>query len=99
VVNLSKQSKHWPKSMRMETLPEFALELEIGKKMVSFDIQEGKRDFRFADERLVPVQVRRAFLQVHRPSVRVGSEPDVTYLTNGIHGSKANATVSSSRVL
>jgi hypothetical protein len=36
VVNLSKQSKHW---LRMETLPEYALELERGEKMVSFDIQ------------------------------------------------------------
>jgi hypothetical protein len=41
VVNLSKQSKHWPKgSVRIETLPEYALELENGEKMVSFDIQE-----------------------------------------------------------
>jgi hypothetical protein len=39
VVNLSKQSKHWPKgSVRMETLPEYTLELEYGEKMVSFDI-------------------------------------------------------------
>jgi hypothetical protein len=31
VVNLSKQSKHWPEgSVRMETLPENALELEHG---------------------------------------------------------------------
>jgi hypothetical protein len=42
VVNLSKQSKHWPKgSVRMETLPEYALELERREKMVSFDIQAG----------------------------------------------------------
>jgi hypothetical protein len=46
VVNLSKQSKHWPKgSVRMETLPEYALELEHGEKMVSFDIQAGYRHF------------------------------------------------------
>jgi hypothetical protein len=54
---------------------------------------------RSADERLVLVQVRRAFLQVHRLSVRVGSEPNVVYSTNGTHSSKAKATVSSSRVL
>jgi hypothetical protein len=54
---------------------------------------------RSADERLVFVQVRRAFLQVHRPFVRVGSEPDVAYSTYGTHGPKAKATVSSSRAL
>jgi hypothetical protein len=33
VVNLSKQSKHWPKgSVRMEKLPEYALELECEEK-------------------------------------------------------------------
>jgi hypothetical protein len=42
VVNLSKKSKHWPKgSVRMKTLPECALELEHGEKMVSFAIQAG----------------------------------------------------------
>jgi hypothetical protein len=49
VVNLSKQSKHWPKgSVRMETLPEFALELEREERMLSFDIQAGYRHFRLA---------------------------------------------------
>jgi hypothetical protein len=49
VVNLSKQSKHWPKgTVRMETLPEYALEMEHGDKMVSFDIQAGYRHFRLA---------------------------------------------------
>jgi hypothetical protein len=39
VVKLPKQSKHWLKgSVRMETLPEYALELERGERMVSFDI-------------------------------------------------------------
>jgi hypothetical protein len=48
-VNLSKQSKHWSKgSVRMETLPEYALELEHGEKMVSFDIHARYRHFRFA---------------------------------------------------
>jgi hypothetical protein len=47
-VNLSKQSKHWPKgSVRMETPPEYALELGHGE-MLSFDIQAGYRQFRFA---------------------------------------------------
>jgi Reverse transcriptase (RNA-dependent DNA polymerase) len=51
VVNLTKQSKHWPKgSVRMETLPEYALELERGKKMVSFDIQAGYRHFLLASQ-------------------------------------------------
>jgi hypothetical protein len=51
VVNLSKQSKHWPKgSVRMKTLPEYALELENGEKMVSFGIQAGYRHFRVAPQ-------------------------------------------------
>jgi Reverse transcriptase (RNA-dependent DNA polymerase) len=51
VVNLSKQFKHWPKgSVRMETLPEYALEVERGEKMVSFDIQAGYRHFRLAPQ-------------------------------------------------
>jgi hypothetical protein len=51
VVNLSKQSKHWPKGIvRMETLPEYALELERGEKMVSFDIQAGYRHFGLAPQ-------------------------------------------------
>jgi hypothetical protein len=54
---------------------------------------------RSADKRLVLVQVRRAVLQMHRSSVRKGPEPDVVYSTNGTHGQKAKATVSSSRVL
>jgi hypothetical protein len=43
----------------METLPEYALELERGEMMVSFDIQAGYRHFlaHSADERLVLVQV------------------------------------------
>jgi hypothetical protein len=49
VVNLSKHSKHWPKgSVRMENLPEYALELEHGDHMVSFDIKAGYRHFRLA---------------------------------------------------
>jgi hypothetical protein len=54
---------------------------------------------RSAGEILILVQVRRAILQVHRPSVRVGSEPDVVYSTYVAHGPKAKATVSSTRVL
>jgi hypothetical protein len=54
---------------------------------------------RSADERLVLAKVRRSFLQVNRPSVRVGSEPDVVHSTNGTHSPKAKAAVSSSRVL
>jgi hypothetical protein len=99
VVNLSKQSKHWPKRrVRMKTLSEYALELEHGEKIVLFDIQ-ATLSARSADERLVLVQVRRAFLQVHRPSVRMGPEPDVVYSTYGTHGPKFKATLSSSRVL
>jgi hypothetical protein len=49
---------------------------------------------RSAAERLVLIQARRAFLQVHRPSVRVRPEPDVV-----THGPKATTTASISRVL
>jgi hypothetical protein len=34
----------------METLPEYALELERGEKVVSFDIQVGYRHFRLAPQ-------------------------------------------------
>jgi hypothetical protein len=54
---------------------------------------------RSADKRLVFAQVRRTFIQVHRPSIRVRSEPDVVYSTYGTHGPKDKATLSSSRVL
>jgi hypothetical protein len=54
---------------------------------------------RSADEISVLVQVRQAFLQVHRPSVRIGPDHDVVYSTNGTHGQKFKATVSSFRVL
>jgi hypothetical protein len=51
VVNLSKKSKHWPKgSVTMETLPEYALELERGEKMVSCDIKAGYRYFRLSPQ-------------------------------------------------
>lgn len=42
VVNLAKQSKHWPNgSIKMETLPSFALEAEKGDYMLSFNIKAG----------------------------------------------------------
>jgi hypothetical protein len=49
VVNLRRQSKHWPKgSVRMETLPEFSMQLVKGDRMISFDIRAGYRHFRLA---------------------------------------------------
>jgi hypothetical protein len=49
IVNFAKQSKHWEKgSVRMETLPAYALELQKGDHMISFDIQSGYRHFRLA---------------------------------------------------
>jgi Reverse transcriptase (RNA-dependent DNA polymerase) len=49
VVNLSKQSKHWKKgSVKMETLPQYAMDLNKGDHMVSFDIKSGYRHFRLA---------------------------------------------------
>jgi Reverse transcriptase (RNA-dependent DNA polymerase) len=49
IVNLAKQSKHWEKgSVRMETLPAYALELQEGDHMISFEIQSGYRHFRLA---------------------------------------------------
>jgi hypothetical protein len=51
VVNLSKKSKHWhKKSVRIETLPEYALKLERGENMVSFDIQAGYGHLRLAQQ-------------------------------------------------
>jgi hypothetical protein len=51
---------------------------------------------RFADETLVLGQVRWAFLQVHRSSLRLKAEPDVVYVysTNRTHGEKGKVTVS-----
>jgi Reverse transcriptase (RNA-dependent DNA polymerase) len=47
VVNLSKQSKHWKQGrVKMETLPQYAMDLEKGDHMVSFDIMSGYRHFR-----------------------------------------------------
>ena len=49
VVNLSEQSKHWPKgSIRMETMTSFSLQVREGDHMVSFDIRSGYRHFRLA---------------------------------------------------
>jgi hypothetical protein len=46
VVNLSKQSKHWPKgSVRMETLPEFSLDLEHGERKDFIRYQGGLPTF------------------------------------------------------
>jgi Reverse transcriptase (RNA-dependent DNA polymerase) len=48
-VNVSKKSKHWKKgSVKMETLPQYAMDLEKGDHMVSFDIESGYRHFRLA---------------------------------------------------
>lgn len=49
VVNLSVQSKHWAKgSLRMESLPEFACNIQKNDHFMSFDIQKGYRHFRLA---------------------------------------------------
>lgn len=46
VVNLHLQSQHWKKgSIKMETLPSFALELEKDDFLFSFDIHAGYRHF------------------------------------------------------
>ena len=46
VVNLARQSKHWEKgSVRMETLPGFALDLKEGDHLMSWDIKSGYRHF------------------------------------------------------
>lgn len=46
VINFHLQSKHWPKgSIKMETIPSFALEMERGDCMLSFDIKYGNRHF------------------------------------------------------
>jgi hypothetical protein len=69
VANLSKQSKHWPKvSVRMETWPEYALELEHGEKIVSFDIQAGYRHFRLAPQ-------MRYWFSIRTTGVSTGASP------------------------
>lgn len=46
VINLHKQSKHWAKgSTKMETLPGFALEVEKGDHLISFDVKSGYHHF------------------------------------------------------
>lgn len=49
VVNVSKQSKHWARgSVRMETIPHYAMDMEQGDHFLSFDIKSGYRAFRLA---------------------------------------------------
>lgn len=46
VVNFHRQSKHWPKgSIRMETVPLFAMDLQEGDFLMSWDIRSGYRHF------------------------------------------------------
>lgn len=47
VINFSRQSKHWPKgSMRMESMTEFAMQVEEGDYFVSMDVEKGYRHLR-----------------------------------------------------
>lgn len=47
VVNLSRQSTHWPKgSVRMESIAEFAMTVQKNDKFLSMDIEKGYRHFR-----------------------------------------------------
>lgn len=47
VVNLSKQSKRWKKgTVKMESLSEFAMEMQKGDHFISMDIHKGYRHFR-----------------------------------------------------
>ena len=47
VVNLSLQSQHWTKdTVRMETLAEFAMQVQPGDHMLSMDVLKGFRHFR-----------------------------------------------------
>lgn len=49
VVNFAKQSKHWKKgSVRMESLSEFAVELQRGDHFISMGMYKGCRHFRLA---------------------------------------------------
>lgn len=46
VVNLHRQSEHWPKgSVRMETMQSFAMEMQKGDKLMSWDVKSGYRHF------------------------------------------------------
>ena len=47
VVNLSRQSTHWQKgTVRMETLPEFAMSVQKGDYMLSIYVEKGLRHLR-----------------------------------------------------
>ena len=47
VVNLSKQSKCWKKgTVKMESLPEFAMEMQKEDQSIYMDIHKGYRNFR-----------------------------------------------------
>ena len=51
LVNFAKQSQNWEKgSVRMETLPAYALELQAGDHMLIFDIKGGCCHFRLAPQ-------------------------------------------------
>lgn len=46
VVNFCRQSKHWPRgSVKMEKMTAFALELQRGAVLMSWDVQSGYRHF------------------------------------------------------
>lgn len=50
IVNLHEASKLWdPKSMRMDRPVDFALEVQRGERLLSFDIKAGYRHFRLHD--------------------------------------------------
>jgi hypothetical protein len=46
VINFARQSRHWPKgTVRMETLPSFALQLLANDHLMSWDVKPGYRHF------------------------------------------------------
>jgi hypothetical protein len=51
VVNFSKQSKHWEKgSVRMESLAGYAMNIQKGDALISFDIKSRYRHFRLSPD-------------------------------------------------
>ena len=51
VINLSLQSGHWAKgTVRMETLPEFAIQVQSKDHMLAMDVLQGFRHFQLHEE-------------------------------------------------
>lgn len=73
-VNLHVQRQHWERvSIKMETLPSFALELEKDDFLFSFDIHAGYRHFYLHPQMRLLVPLWWAILPMYFPTVRVAA--------------------------